>query len=243
MDADLRRRRLLRSSAALLAAVGLVGQVPEVALAQSAEPTATPGLIPATPPVLGPSASGPELGPRGVLGGEGELPAWVKPRETWAAAGPVQAYVPHTPTHVSVHHTGAPWNGRPSTEQALRNIQAFHIGPEREWEDIAYHFLVDLEGGIWAGRPPTVRGNPSVYYNSMGYVLICLLGDYNVQEPSEAQIAAVTNTAAWLIRRFNLPTDAITGHRDHAPTSCPGTNLYRLVQEQSLARRVQALLK
>lgn len=243
MDADLGRRRLLRSSAALLAAVGLAGGIRDVALAQSAIPTATPGLIPPTPPVLGPSGSGPELVPRGIPSGEGELPPWVKSREAWGAAGPVQPYVPHTPTHVSLHHTGVVWNGRPSTEQALRNIQTFHTGPEREWEDIAYHFLVDLEGGIWAGRPPTVRGNPSIYYDSMGYVLICLLGDYNVQEPSEAQIAAITNTAAWLIRRFNLPTDAITGHRDHAPTSCPGTNVYRLVQERAFARQVQALPK
>ena len=243
MDTDLGRRRLLRSSAALLAALGLAGGIRDVALAQSAEPTATPGLLPTTPPVLGSSASGPDPGPKDVLRGESELPPWVKPRDAWAAAAPVQPYVPHTPTHVSVHHTGALWHGRPGPEQALRNVQAFHIGPEREWEDIAYHFLVDLEGGVWGGRPPTVRGNPSVYYDSMGYVLICLLGDYNVQEPSAAQIATVTNTAAWLIRRFNLPPDAITGHRDHAPTSCPGTNVYRLVQERAFTHGVQALLK
>jgi hypothetical protein len=144
---------------------------------------------------------------------------------------------------VLLHHTGAPWYGRPTTEQYLRNIQAFHTGPEREWEDIAYHYFVDLEGGVWAGRPPEVRGNPSIYYDSTGFVLICFLGDYGVQQPSEAQLSAAGGVAAWLIRRFRLAPRAIGAHRDLAPTTCPGDNLNRLIQEGVFAARVQALLK
>jgi N-acetylmuramoyl-L-alanine amidase len=223
MHPDLRRRRLLRSSALLLGVGAGLTHLPADAGALGEELAATTGYVHAPPPV-------------------DEIPPFVKPRETWGAAAPVQPYVPHTPTTVSLHHTGTVWHGRPPVEQYLRNIQAFHTGPEREWEDVAYHYLIDLEGGVWAGRPPTVRGNPSVYYDSMGYVLICLLGDYSVQEPSEAQLEAVAGTAAWLIRRFKLAAGAIDAHRDHAPTACPGDNIYRLVQDHTIAGQVRARL-
>jgi hypothetical protein len=203
------------------------------------------GRLPAWASTLGQASelTGPEtLAPRGAPKARREIPRWVKPRDAWSAAAPVQPYVSHKPIMVSLHHTGSVWRGQPAPEQYLRNVQTFHTGPEREWEDIAYHFLIDLDGNVWAGRPPTVRGNPSVYYDSMGYVLISLLGDYSIQEPSEDQLEAVTRTAAWLIKRFNLPADAIDGHRDHAPTSCPGDNVYRLIKDRTLVARVQARL-
>ena len=232
---DLDRRRLLWSSAALLAA-GL-GLGHEAAHATHKErrakptPTATPTPTPIPTPTAAPS-------PEPV----GEIPILVRPREAWGAAPPVQPYVPHTPSGVLLHHSGAPWYGRPATEQYLRNLQAFHTGPEREWEDIAYHYLVDLAGGVWAGRPPEVRGNPSIYYDSTGFVLVCLLGDYTVQQPSEAQLAAASSVVAWLIRRFTLVPQAVGAHRDRAPTTCPGDNLYRLIRDGAFAVRVQALL-
>src|ERR671910_180982 len=49
-----------------------------------------------------------------------ELPVSVKPREAWGAVPPVQPYVPHTPSRVTLHHTGAPWHGQPPVEQYLR---------------------------------------------------------------------------------------------------------------------------
>jgi hypothetical protein len=170
------------------------------------------------------------------------LPPNVRSREAWGAAPPAQPYVPQMPKGVSLHHTGAYWGGQPGPEQYLKNIQHFHTGPEREWEDIAYHYLVDLDGVIWAGRPPTVRGNPSVYYDPTGLVLISFLGDYIEQVPSEAQLKSSADTAAWLMRKYNMPNTTVTGHRDHAPTSCPGDNLYRTLQDGSFAKRVQEAL-
>lgn len=170
------------------------------------------------------------------------LPPNVRSREAWGAAPPVQPYVPQVPRGVSLHHTGAYWGGSPAPEQYLKNIQHFHTGPQREWEDIAYHYLVDLDGVIWAGRPPTVRGNPSVYYDPTGLVLISFLGDYSGQEPTEAQLTHASETAAWLMKQYNMPSTTVTGHRDHAPTTCPGANIYRLLQDGSFAQRVKDAL-
>jgi hypothetical protein len=167
------------------------------------------------------------------------LPPGVRSRDAWNAEPPVQPYVPQKPTGVSLHHTGAPWNGRPGPEQYLRNIQAFHTGPQREWEDIAYHYLVDLDGVIWAGRPPTVRGNPSIYYDPTGLVLISFLGDFESQTPTDTQLASSADVAAWLMKKYNIPPTALSGHRDHAPTTCPGDHIYHTLQDGSFARRVR----
>lgn len=235
------RRQFLRSAAGLLAAGGASISLPAQAEEQQQD-QGPPALPPLFPTIFAPSLPrfdlfGPDL-PAVV-----PLPAWVRPRDAWGAAPPVQPYVGHTPTGVSLHHTGTAWGGHPPAEQYLRNIQAFHVSPRREWEDIAYHFLVDLEGRVWAGRPPTVRGNPSIYYDPSGLVLVCLLGDYDAQEPNEEQLASAARTAAWTIKQFKLRPDALTGHRDHAPTTCPGTMVYRTLQDGSFARRVQALLQ
>lgn len=170
------------------------------------------------------------------------LPPSVRSREAWGASPPVQPYVLHTPKGISLHHTGSPWHGSPGPEQYLKNIQHFHTGPQREWEDIAYHYLVDLDGVIWAGRPPTVRGNPSIYYDPTGLILISFLGDFTDQEPTDAQLKSTAETSAWLMKKYSIPPTALSGHRDHAPTTCPGDSLYRVLQDGSFAKRVRESL-
>lgn len=261
-----RRRLLLSSAAALAGGVGLTALVgradAEESSAPAADPSApifapkptwlgtfAPSTIKLSAPTGGAQPSGAQNGGASIVGAASAgppvdlgLPPNVRAREAWGAAPPAQPYLPQTPKGVSLHHTGAYWSGRPGPEQYLRNIQHFHTGPEREWEDIAYHFLVDLDGVIWAGRPPTVRGNPSIYYDPTGLVLISFMGDFTAQEPSEAQLNNAADTAAWLMKRYAIANTTVTGHRDHAPTSCPGDNLYRLLQDGSFTARVRERL-
>jgi hypothetical protein len=247
-----RRRLLISSAAALVGGVGLSTPFQSAAAEQSDPPPSAPPPASgqAIAPIFAPKPAwlgtfSPSTitfsGPSGAPADAG-LPPNVRSREAWGAAPPVQPYVPQIPKAVSLHHTGAPWNGSPGPEQYLKNIQHFHTGPEREWEDIAYHYLVDLDGVIWAGRPPTVRGNPSIYYDPTGLVLISFLGDFSVQEPSEAQLKSAAETAAWLMKKYTMPSTTVTGHRDHAPTTCPGDNLYHVLQDGSFARRVRESL-
>jgi hypothetical protein len=238
----LTRRRLVLGSAALLALGSGLAQRPAEAQ-QSGPGLPLPVATPARPPVVlppsGPTPSSTPTQPPATLL---VAPDFVHPREAWGAAPPARPYVPHTPSGVVLHHIGAPWYGQPLVEQYLRNIQAFHTGPEREWEDIAYHYLIDLQGGVWAGRPPEVRGNPSVYYESLGLVLICFIGDYTLQQPGSDQLTAASKTAAWLLRRYNLPLTALDTHRNHTQTECPGNNIYNLAVDGTIGRMVTASL-
>ncbi|MDP8922012.1 MAG: peptidoglycan recognition protein family protein [Chloroflexota bacterium] len=237
------RRRVLRAWAAVVATgAGLASLGASDAAPLQDDPA------PSMPPIIKPDApwfvpSSRDGAPREAAPTAAELPPFVRPRAAWTAAPPARPYVPQVPTGISFHHTGAPWTGTPGPEQYLRNIQAFHTGPERAWEDIAYHFLIDLDGNVWEGRPATVRGNRSAYYDPTGLVLISYLGEYGSQELTEPQIAAGVETAAWIVRHYGISFDApLTGHRDHAPTSCPGSNVYKLLQDGTFPRRLQAVL-
>lgn len=242
-----RRRLLLSSAAAFASGVGLSALSRPAGAAEGDPSPDAPSVVPSTAPIFAPkpawlgtfSPNSINLGGPAAAPADAGLPPQVRSREAWGAAAPAQPYVPQAPRGVSLHHTGAVWNGRPGPEQYLRNIQHFHTGPQREWEDIAYHYLVDLDGVIWAGRPATVRGNPSIYYDPTGLVLISFLGDFTVQEPSEQQVNRAAETAAWLMKKYSMPNTTVTGHRDHAPTTCPGDNLYKLLQDGSFAKRVK----
>jgi hypothetical protein len=238
---------LLSSAAALASGVGLSVLSRHAAADEKPDSSAprapSPPIFTPKPAWLGTSSPATiNLSASASAPADAVLPPNVRSREAWNAAPPAQPYAPQTPKGISLHHTGSPWDGNPGPEQYLRNIQHFHTGPQREWEDIAYHYLVDLDGVIWAGRPPTVRGNPSIYYDPTGLVLISFLGDFTFQEPTEAQLAHAAEAAAWLMKRYAIPPTALSGHRDHAPTTCPGDNLYRVLQDGSFANRVRESL-
>src|SRR5688572_23856437 len=119
-----RRRLLLSSAAALASGVGLSALSRPAGAAEGEPSPDAPPIVPANAPIFAPKPAW--LGtfaPNSInLGGpagspaDAGLPPQVRSREAWGAAGPAQPYVPQTPRGVSLHHTGAVWNGRPGPE-------------------------------------------------------------------------------------------------------------------------------
>ncbi len=150
----------------------------------------------------------------------------MQPRAAWDAAPPRDGLRPHVIDRVTLHHTGPPaWWGAPAAPEYLRIIQSFHQGPERGWPDIAYHLLIDLDGVVWEGRPLAFAGDTATDYDPAGHALVAVLGDYDVQQPNAAQLAALRATVQALQVRYDLPPEAVGRHRDYAATACPGRNL------------------
>lgn len=123
----------------------------------------------------------------------------------------------------------------------MRSVQRFHQG-DRGWEDIAYHLLVDREGNVFEGRPIEAVGDTATSYDPTGHFLPCLLGDYDRQEPTAAQLVSLVGLLTWASEAYSVLPESLGGHRDYAATACPGASVYRLIEDGSLLAAMQAQL-
>jgi serine-type D-Ala-D-Ala carboxypeptidase/endopeptidase (penicillin-binding protein 4) len=166
------------------------------------------------------------------------LPAVVR-NSAVAGGAELRLRVPHEITRVTLHHTGFPEPLRPDEDPVLRlrNLQSWGA-TDRNWWDVPYHFLIDLEGRIYEGRDWRYKGDTNTTYEPGGHFLISLLGNYEIQEPTAAQIEAVADLMAWAVMRFDLPLDSIGGHYDYATTSCPGVYLRGMLEDGTFRRLV-----
>lgn len=146
-------------------------------------------------------------------------------RADWKAAPPTGKGRPHVPDRITIHHTGSVYAGDPEAGEYLRLVQKYHQG-DRGWIDIAYHYLIDLDGNVYEGRDPQLVGDTATDYDPKGHLSVCLIGDYETQEPTAEQLASLMDTTRWLATRYNVRAENIEAHRDHASTLCPGKNLY-----------------
>ncbi len=150
-----------------------------------------------------------------------------------------------------VHHTaGSNTYSASQSASIVRAIELYHV-EANGWNDIGYNFLVDKYGQIFEGRyggmTRAVIGAHALGFN-VGSVGIALLGNYNSAKLTSAARSALVSLLAWRLdvahvdplskvvrvsegnprypagRKVTL--NAISGHRDTGPTSCPGTNLY-----------------
>ena len=150
-----------------------------------------------------------------------------------------------------VHHTaGSNSYSKAQSASIVRAIELYHV-QGNGWNDIGYNFLVDKYGQIFEGRyggiTRPVIGAHAKGFNS-GSVGIAVIGDYGSTSISPAARAALVSLIAWrldlahvdplskVVRvsagnpRYPAGTavtlNAISGHRDVYPTSCPGASLY-----------------
>ncbi|MBW3659453.1 MAG: peptidoglycan recognition protein family protein [Actinobacteria bacterium] len=125
---------------------------------------------------------------------------------------------------MTVHHTAVPLGSNPDAPGRLRQHQRYH--QSQGWPDIAYHLGVDRRGNVYELRTIRARGDTFTDYDPTGHLLILAEGDFDQQQPTDAQLEGVATLLAWGASAHGLPIDTAGGHRDHASTSCPGDALY-----------------
>ena len=117
-----------------------------------------------------------------------------------------------------LHHT----TGSYVSAQTVRQIQSFHMGPDRKWADVAYSWLVAPDGTVFEGRGWDWTGAHTKGYNSVS-VGIAYVGDGRLAVPEVAKRAILSVADEADVRFGRLRR---VGHRDVGSTVCPGDVLY-----------------
>jgi hypothetical protein len=132
-----------------------------------------------------------------------------------------------TPVREIVVHCAATrpdWmQGRPLAEK-VSEIRRWHRG--NGWADIGYHWVIDRDGRLMAGRPETQIGAHTQGRNT-GTIGVCLLGGHGsaasdrfAQNYTPEQDTALRSLIAAIRTRAQI--DRISGHNEHAAKACPG---------------------
>lgn len=154
------------------------------------------------------------------------------PQPAFRSAPPVVVSNPWKPDvsprkwrHIVIHHTA-------SSAGSVESIHEAHIG--RGWDGIGYHFLIGNGKGMDDGEiQSTFRWREQIHgahakspgneYNEYG-IGICLVGNFEETQPSEAQLASVKRLVSVLKHEYQLSDSQVIGHRDVKATACPGKN-------------------
>jgi hypothetical protein len=178
---------------------------------------------------------------------------FIYPRDAWGAALPPKGPIDvETPLFLLVHHTASS-NSYSSAAGLIQATYSFHTSSAKGWNDVCYEFFIGRDGDVWEGRAGALTGPviADATGGSQGFAqLICLLGDFTSQLPTDAAQESLVMMLAWLAGRYRIDitpgattsfisrgsqrwragtaitTDTIAGHRDMSYTACPGDALY-----------------
>ena len=123
---------------------------------------------------------------------------------------------------IIVHHSASP-----AGKFNVYDFARWHIDPKGYLKSprIAYHFCIEPDGTIYQTNKLTSIGWHTINANATG-IGIVLNGNFETEQPSEAQKKSLKNLIKYLNDKFKkkLP---VYGHREIPgnATACPGRNL------------------
>jgi len=149
-------------------------------------------------------------------------------RQQWTGADAIRSKV--NPMRgidrITVHHEGwkpVYFSDRRSTAERIELIRTVHTR-DRGWGDIGYHYVIDRSGAVWEGRPLAYQG-AHVRDNNEHNLGILVLGNFDKQRPSEAQLQGLIKTLRACQHEHRVGTRRVYTHQEIVSTACPGRNL------------------
>lgn len=126
--------------------------------------------------------------------------------------------------YIFIHHTASPSSAK------IENIAKWHVN-NNGWARIGYHSGIKSNGDILILNSLRTLSYHTRGNNTKG-ISIVLLGNYNEEELTDAQLKSLKIVTEALCQ--NLKIKGIMGHRDApgASTSCPGDNAYKLLEKE-----------
>ncbi len=134
-----------------------------------------------------------------------------------------------------VHHSAlvVKHDPRPAVER-VRALYKYHA-VTKGWGDVGYQYFVDENGTVYEGRlggKYVVGGH--AYCNNVGTVGIVMMGNFEIEQPSDAQVKGLQRLLTNLAADYNIDVtksvqfhgkkfdSPIVRHRDLLSTLCPG---------------------
>ena len=167
----------------------------------------------------------------------------INPRSVWNASDP-KPFNQHVPERITIHHEGTRFEKSGDAPKHIKNVQTWGMGKDRNWVDIPYHFLIDLNGNIYEGRNVFTVGETATEYDPTGHLLITCMGNFEEQEVSEQQLEALISLIAYCCKKYQISSEMIASHKDYSnQTVCPGKNLYEFLENGYIKKEVLELLE
>lgn len=133
-------------------------------------------------------------------------------------------------TRITVHHAGMDVTTATAERAVIRCMDGIIGGHlRRNFGDVGYHFLVDYAGRVWEGRSLYYWGAHVGGHNEHN-IGIVLLGNFERQRPSRAQLASMEHLTHVIRHHYGIRRGRVYGHIDLGQTLCPGKYLYPSVQ-------------
>lgn len=178
------------------------------------------------------------VGALALLFSASAAPLEIVSRTAWKAKVPdAKLMKQQEPRSIVIHHTSVRQQPNVSLERKMQGLQSFSrvpgkVGnnPKPAWGDVPYHFYVDARGRVAEGRDVNFAGDSNTKYDLKDRIQVVLEGDFEREEPSAQQLAALQELLTMLSAKYKISPQRITGHNDHAATDCPGKNLKRHFQ-------------
>jgi N-acetyl-anhydromuramyl-L-alanine amidase AmpD len=129
--------------------------------------------------------------------------------------------------YVVIHHSGTTRGNVQSIHQEHRQRRD---ADGNHWLGIAYHFVIGNGEGMADGAvEATFRWSEQIHGAHAGNSLvnargigICLIGDFEKQPPTKAQLRSVTELVQELAAKYQIPRSGLIGHSSVRATACPG---------------------
>jgi hypothetical protein len=163
-------------------------------------------------------------------------------RDEWGSQPVVEAETEHQIKYITIHHGGVFVAPDKDPKVYLQDLQEW-CRTEKNWTDIPYHFLMDLEGRVYEGRPVRYPGDTNTAYDPTGHLLICVIGNYEEQVFTDVQYDALVGLLAHFCEIYRIDPALIRGHKDYTETACPGKNIYRHISSGQLISDVTEHLR
>jgi len=130
------------------------------------------------------------------------------------------------PNRITVHHTGNPYTFDDTSvgdvKEELRHVLTGQQGAGHK--DLAYHFVIDPAGRVWAGRDLRYEGRHTRGENERN-IGIMVLGNFELQRPSQAQVVTLEKFLKQLQAQHKIKRGSVYTHKELTANLCPGKSL------------------